>query len=71
MGLPVFDISRDEIVRTLEQGAQARLGISAQAMIDRYHAGELEDAGAVADLLALAYLLPESDPLFAGVGSPV
>jgi hypothetical protein len=38
--------------------------MSARELVDAYRAGRLEDPGAVADLLALASLLVETDPLF-------
>jgi hypothetical protein len=50
----------------LEAGARERLGCEAAEMIARWRAGELTDAGEVADLLVLADLLGENDPLFAG-----
>jgi hypothetical protein len=48
----------------LEEGARSRAGLSAKEMVKRYLAGRLDDPGRVADLLALARLLPEDDPLF-------
>jgi hypothetical protein len=60
----ILELTREEIVRRLEHGAQRRLHISAADLIAAYRAGRLEDPGAVADLLALASLLLESDPLF-------
>lgn len=59
-------LSRDEIVARLELGASQRLGVSAATMIADYRAGRLSDLGAVVDLLALAGLLAEDDPLYAG-----
>jgi hypothetical protein len=35
-------------------------------MLRAYRAGRLDDPGRVADLLVLADLLPDDDPLFAG-----
>ena len=56
--------SRDQIVAQLEAGAQRRLQISAADLIRTYREGSLGDAGRVADLLMLASLLDERDPLF-------
>jgi hypothetical protein len=60
----ILELSRDEIVRRIERAAQRRLHISAQDLVRRYRAGKLKDPGSVADLLALANLLPDNDPLF-------
>lgn len=60
----ILELTRDEIVRRIERGAQRRLKMSAQELVQAYRSGRLEDAGAVVDLLALASLLVESDPLF-------
>lgn len=59
------EMTRDEIVRVIEEGAQRRRGMSAAQLIRAYRSKQLEDPGPVADLLALAYLLREDDPLFA------
>lgn len=58
------ELPRDEIADRIERGARKRLGIDARELLRRYRNGELENPGAVADLLALANLLRESDPLF-------
>ena len=58
-------LSRDEIVAQLEEGAKARRGMSARELVLAYRKRRLEDPGEVADLLALASLLPDEDPLFA------
>lgn len=57
-------LSRAEIVNQLETGAQRRLHISAEELVGAYRDGCLPDAGRVADLLMLAHLLDEHDPLF-------
>ncbi len=64
MGTPVLELSREEILARIEEGARSRIGLSARDMVQRYLAGRLDDPGQVADLLALARLLPEDDPLF-------
>jgi hypothetical protein len=57
-------LTRDEIVAQLEQGARQRLHMSADEFVRAYCTGKLTDAGRVADLLMLAHLLDEHDPLF-------
>jgi hypothetical protein len=69
MGLPVQDVSRDDIVREMERVARERLGMSAMQMVEAYCAGKLADPGVVADVLSLALLLDEDDALFVGAGS--
>lgn len=58
------ELTRDDIVAALEEGARERLRISATELLRRYREGELSDAGLVADLLVLADLLQADDPLF-------
>jgi hypothetical protein len=60
-----LELSRAEIVETLDRESRRRLGVSGAELIQRYRAGTLKDCGTVADLLALAQLLTEDDPLFA------
>lgn len=60
----IVELGRDEILTRLETGAQRRRGLSAKELVRRYRAGELEDPCEVADLLALADLLRDDDPLF-------
>jgi hypothetical protein len=57
-------LSRNEIVARLQDGAQRRLHISAEELVRLYRDGRLTDAGRVADLLMLAHLLHQRDPLF-------
>jgi hypothetical protein len=59
----LIELTREQILERLEQGAQRRRGVSARELLQAYIAGRLEDPGAVADLLMLADLLPEDDPL--------
>jgi hypothetical protein len=61
---PVLELTRDQIVTRIERGAKQRLKLGVRDFIDRYRAGVLEDPAAVADLVALAALLDDSDPLF-------
>ncbi len=56
-------LTREQILERLEQGARRRRGMSARELLQAYNQGRLEDPGAVADLLALANLLAENDPL--------
>lgn len=62
--LPVFELSQDQIHREMEALAWSRLQMPAAKVVRAYHEGRLEDPGSVADLLALAHLLPADDPLF-------
>jgi imidazolonepropionase-like amidohydrolase len=61
----VRELSREEILTILEAGARRRLGVTAQAMLCAYRHGQLDDPGAVADLLVLADLLPPDEPALA------
>ncbi len=63
---PVVELSRNDILKRIEQGARQRRGLSAEGLIRLYRAGKLEDPCEVADLLALADLLPDNDPLLVG-----
>lgn len=58
-------LDREQIVELLERQARQRVGRSAHDVLRDYRAGRLENPGEVADLLVLADLLPEDDPLFA------
>ncbi len=61
----VLELTRDRLVARIERGAKQRgLLYSAEDLVRAYRAGRLEDPGAVADLMALAALLPDDDPLF-------
>ena len=59
-----IELTREDILRRLETGAWHRRGMSARDLLRLYRAGKLEDPCEVADLLALADLLPDDDPLF-------
>lgn len=61
----VLELTREEIIARIEEGARRRLGMSAGDLVRKYRRGQLDEPGAVADLLALANLLPDTDPLFA------
>jgi len=51
------EVTQDEILKMLEDAAQARLKMSATEMLERYETGQLADPSSVADLIALAGLL--------------
>ncbi len=57
-------LTRAEIVGAIEAGAQRRRGLSARRLVSAFNRGKLEDPGEMADLLGLAGLLREDDPLF-------
>jgi hypothetical protein len=61
----VLKLSREEILDRIDCVARQRLGMSGTEMIRAYRAGRLRDPGAVADVLVLANLLAEDDPVFA------
>ncbi|MBI4602713.1 MAG: hypothetical protein HY721_12215 [Planctomycetes bacterium] len=57
-------LTRAEVVKLIDRGARKRRAMSAEELVSRYRAGTLYDPGEVADLLGLASLLAEDDPLF-------
>jgi hypothetical protein len=64
---PVLELTRGDILTRIEKGAKQRGFLySATDLVRLYRDGKLDDAdaSAVADLLALAALLPDDDPLF-------
>jgi len=58
------EYTREEILERLEQEAKARRGMSAGELLRAYRAGRLEEPGEIADLLTLADLLTDDDPIF-------
>lgn len=58
--------SRDEIAAVLEEQARSRCGMSAVELLRRVRRGDFDDSGEVSDLLSLAYLLSDDDPLLVG-----
>ena len=61
----VLKLSREEILGQIERAAQERLHMSGAEMLRCYKAGRLRDLGSVADVIVLANLLAEDDPIFA------
>jgi len=62
---PVLQLTRSQLISRIERGAKQRgLLYSAEDLIRAYRQGQLEDPSAVADLVGLAALLPDDDPLF-------
>ena len=59
------ELTRDRIARLLEEGARKRRGVSARRLVRSYKRGGLQEPGEVADLLVLADLLPDDDPIVA------
>jgi hypothetical protein len=59
------EMTREEILRYIDEAARRRVGRSAKDLLRAYRRGELTDPGPVADLLVLADLLPDDDPVFA------
>lgn len=60
---PPATLTRSDIVATLEREARARRPMSAADFVAEYRAGRLVEPGEVADLIGLAYLLGDDDPL--------
>lgn len=60
----ILELTSEQISLDLDREAQRRLGIDGKELVRRYKAGQLKDCGKFADLLALASLLNEDDPLF-------
>lgn len=60
----VLELTRDQIVTRIERGTKQRLSLGVRDFITLYKEGRLEDPSAVADLVALAALLNDDDPLF-------
>jgi hypothetical protein len=60
-----LELSRDRIANLIEHGAKERRGISARRLVRAYKRGQLREPGEVADLLALACLLSDDDPIVA------
>lgn len=58
-----LELARDEIVALIESEAQRRYGLSAEELIGQYRAGSIDECGGAADIVSLARLLPEGDPL--------
>ncbi|MBI4603658.1 MAG: hypothetical protein HY721_17025 [Planctomycetes bacterium] len=61
---PDRKLSRKQIVADLDRNARRRRGMTAKDLVEAYRAGTLYDPGEVADLLGLASLLGEDDPLY-------
>jgi len=57
-----IELSRDEIVQRLETAAR-RFNMTVTQFLTAYRHGTLADPGAVADVVALADLLTDEDPL--------
>lgn len=65
MDKTVVELTREDILKRLESGAQRRRALSATELIRQYRKGTLDDPCSIADLLALTDLLEDDDPLFA------
>jgi hypothetical protein len=61
---PVLELTKSQIYTRLEEGAQRRCRMSAADLIRLYKEGRLKNPGALIDLLSLAHLLTDDDPLF-------
>ncbi len=63
-GHTIHRYTRAEIIAEIDQGARARLNLSASDLIRRYKSGRLSEPGRVGDILMLAGLLPKKHPLY-------
>jgi hypothetical protein len=57
------ELDRDEIAERLEAASRDAIGVSASELLRGWRDRTLDDPGAVADIIALAALLPDDDPL--------
>lgn len=64
--VPVLELTREEIISQIEAEARRRRGLSAGELLLAYRQGCLKNPGEVVDLLCLADLLAEDDPIFNG-----
>ncbi|TME44855.1 MAG: hypothetical protein E6I60_16260 [Chloroflexi bacterium] len=53
------ELSREEILALVDEGARHRLGIPGEELLELYRRGQLRDLGEVGDLLVLATLLED------------
>jgi hypothetical protein len=60
----IEEISRDEVVRVIDEQARRRRGMSAEQLLRAFRAGRLDQPGDVADLLVYSDLLSPKDPIF-------
>lgn len=61
----VIELTREQIVQAIGEESERRLGIRGEELVRRYKSGDLKgDCSKFADVLALASLLNEDDPLF-------
>lgn len=63
-GDSVLKLSRNQIIGLIDHDAKKRLGIGAGELLHEYRTGQLQNPGAVADLLVIADLLKRNDPIF-------
>jgi hypothetical protein len=60
----VQELDREAIIRTIDELARKRCGISAHELLSSFRAGRLAVAGDVTDLIAYSNLLSPDDPIF-------
>jgi hypothetical protein len=59
----VLELSRDEVVQQMDAAARRSLGMSGMAALQEFAHGRLEDPGEIAEILVLADLLADDDPV--------
>lgn len=64
--VPIIELSRDDIVHQIDAAAHDRRGMSGSELLTAFAEGRLDDPGDVADILVIADLLPDDDPIKGG-----
>jgi hypothetical protein len=61
--VPVVELTRDEILQEIDSAARDRRGMSGAELLGAFAEGRLDDPADVADILVIADLLPDDDPI--------
>ena len=64
LAMETYELSRDEILELINRKCE-RLQMDARDLLSAYRRGERIDVGQVADVIGLAELLEDNDPVFA------
>ena len=59
-----IELTQEEIVERIKNGAHSRLRMSAEEMVSAFREGRIEEPGYVIDLLSLAGMLDTDHPLY-------
>ena len=63
----VQEVSREDVLRLIDEQAQLRRGISGAELLCAYRAGRLDNPGELADILVYSDLLSPADTVFESV----